>query len=438
MAHPRSGRNPPVHWLPTGAEAYRRMLSAVGAAQHSIRFEMYIFRADETGERFRTALTKAAQRGVRVQLLLDGLGAGGLPADYWAEFRASGGEVHLFNPLSLRGFLFRNHRKLLLIDDTVAFIGGFNIANEYDGDGVSHGWRDLGWELHQPDAMWQLAAAFDGMFRAHDLRHRLLQRMRRPLHGARPSFPHGPVLLSGPRMLRNPFRASLLQALHGARHVQLISGYFVPNRRLRRALRGVARRGGTVELILAGKSDVPIAQRAGRALYGSLLRAGVKIYEYQPQILHSKLAVVDDAVFVGSANLDIRSFRINYELMVRVDNPALAAEARELFVVDQRQSAEISPPGGASRAGSPACAAIGRSSSSRRSIPGSSAASCTPSPETAQRQRRDLGGCHNSIQLPSPSFTQPNFPNSDLSTFGSTQTPSFFSCASTFVKLATR
>ena len=320
------------------------MLPAIAAARRSIRFEMYIYRADESGERFRAALTQAAQRGVRVHLLLDGLGAGGLPANYWSELCTHGGEVHIFNPLSLRGFLFRNHRKLLLVDDAVAFVGGFNVGDEYDGDGVRHGWRDLGWELHQPDAVQQLAAAFDGMFRAHDLRHRLLQRMRRPLHRERRPPPHGPVLLSGPRMLRNPFRVSLLRALRDARHVQLISGYFVPSRRLRRALRAVARRGGAVELILAGKSDVPIAQRAGRALYGSLLRDGVKIYEYQPQILHAKLAVVDDAAFVGSANLDVRSLRINYELMVRVDDPAVAAGARELFVADRRQSAEVTLP----------------------------------------------------------------------------------------------
>ena len=341
MVHSPSGRNPPVRWLPTGAEAYRRMLPAIAAARRSICFEMYIFRADETGERFRAAFTQAAQRGVRVQLLLDGLGAGGLPADYWSELCTHGGEVHVFNPLSLRGFLLRNHRKLLLIDDTLAFVGGFNVADEYNGDGVTHGWRDLGWELHQPEAVRQLTASFDGMFRAHDLRHRLLQRIRRPLRGSRPSFPHGPVLLSGPRMLRNPFRVSLLRSLRDARQVQLISGYFVPSRRLRRALRAVARRGGSVELILAGKSDVPIAQRAGRALYGTLLRAGVKIYEYQPQILHSKLAVVDHAVFVGSANLDVRSLRINYELMVRVDDAAVAAGARELFEADRRQSVEI-------------------------------------------------------------------------------------------------
>lgn len=346
MAHhpPVPDRLTHVRWLPTGAEAFRRMLPAIAAARQSIRFEMYIYRADATGENFRGALTQAAQRGVRVQLLLDGLGARGLPDDYWAALRQGGGEVRIFNPLSLRGFLFRDHRKLLLIDDQVAFIGGFNIADEYNGDGTTHGWCDLGWELRRPDAIKQLAPAFHAMFLAYDLKHQLLHRMRQPLHGDHPRSSRGPVLLGGPRFGRNPFGTSLLGALLHAKKVQLISGYFVPNRRLRRALRRVARRGGTVELLLAGKSDVPIAQRAARSLYGSLLKVGVRIYEYQPQILHAKLAVVDDAVFVGSANLDIRSFGINYELMVRVDSPHLAAEARELFAARQRQSVAITLP----------------------------------------------------------------------------------------------
>ena len=345
MAHPTSVHSPAVRWLPTGAEAYRLMLPAIAAAKHSIRFEMYIYRADASGESFRTALTQAAHRGVRVQLLLDGLGAGGLPDDYWTDLLAGGGEVHIFNPLSVRGFLFRNHRKLLLIDDTVAFIGGFNIADEYNGDGVTRGWRDFGWEVHRPDAVKQLATAFDAMFRAYDLHHRLLHRIRRPLHRPSARHPHGPVLLGAPRLIRNPFGVNLRQALRHAKNVQLISGYFVPNFRLRRALRRVARRGGNVEIILAGQSDVPIAQRAARALYGSLLRAGVKIYEYQPQILHAKLAVVDDAVFAGSANLDIRSFGINYEVMVRVDDPQLATEAREIFAADRSHSVEVTRQG---------------------------------------------------------------------------------------------
>lgn len=339
-SHP-TARSGGVHWLTTGGEAHRRMLAAIQGARHSLRLEMYIFHADETGGRFRTALAGAAARGVRVQVLLDAFGSNGLAADYWQGLRAAGGDVRLFNPFTWQLFALRNHRKLLLIDDQRAFIGGFNIADEYGGDGVTRGWRDLGWELRRSDAVGQLAAAFDTTFRAYDQRHRLLQRIRRRLSLPRPANARGPVLLSGPRLRRNPFRVSLRQALRDARRVQIISGYFVPTLRLRRALRRVARRGGLVELLLAGKSDVPIAQRAGRASYDSLLRAGVRIYEYQPQILHAKLAIVDDAVFAGSANLDIRSFGINYELMVRIDDASLAAEARALFAADQRHAVEI-------------------------------------------------------------------------------------------------
>jgi len=333
--------SPPVVWLRTGTEAFRRMLAAIDQARHSIQLEIYIFQADGTGERFRAALTRAARRGVHVQVLLDAFGSNGLPAGYWRELEENGGSVRLFNPFTWRLFVFRDHRKLLLVDGYVAFVGGFNIGDEYDGDGVTHGWRDLGWELHQSYAVRQLAAAFDVMFRAFDLRHRLLLRIRRPLHRQTPAASHGPVLLGGPRLRRNQFRMSLRRALRSARHVQIISGYFVPNFRMRRTLRRVARRGGSVELLLAGKSDVPVAQLAARHLYGSLLRAGVRIHEYQPQILHSKLIIVDDAVYVGSANLDVRSFGINYELMVCLEDPRLAAEARELFAADQRHAVEI-------------------------------------------------------------------------------------------------
>jgi cardiolipin synthase len=343
MAHPTPSPFPahPPRWLPTGAEAYDRMLAALARSRHSVRLEYYIYRADGTGDRFRAALTAAARRGVRVQLLLDAFGCAGLPADYWREFRHSGGEPRVFNPLTWRLFALRNHRKLLLIDDTVAFIGGYNIGNEYDGDGVTHGWRDFGVELHTPAAIRQLAAAFDSMFVSSGLHHRLFRRVRYPLRHPLGAGRSGPVLLTGPRLGPNRFRTQLLRQLKTARHVQIISSYFIPSFRLRRALRRVARHGGTVELLLAGKSDVPLALLAGRARYGSLLRAGVRIWEYQPQILHSKLAIVDGTVFVGSSNLDARSFGINYELMVRFDDPTLAAAGRKLFAADQRHAVEI-------------------------------------------------------------------------------------------------
>jgi cardiolipin synthase len=117
--------------------------------------------------------------------------------------------------------------------------------------------------------------------------------------------------------------------------------YFLPTWRIRRAITRVARAGGSVELILAGKSDVTLAQLAGRSLYRRFLRAGVRIFEYEPQILHMKLIIVDGIVYVGSANLDQRSLKINYELMVRFENARMAEEAADLFARAKTHSREI-------------------------------------------------------------------------------------------------
>jgi cardiolipin synthase len=142
------------------------------------------------------------------------------------------------------------------------------------------------------------------------------------------------VMAMGPGLGRNAFHASLLRSLRRARNVRIVSAYFVPSFRLRRALQRVARRGGRVRLLLAGKTDVPLVQAAGRAFYGALLQAGVEIAEYQPQVLHAKLALVDGAVFAGSSNLDARSLGINYELMVRLLDAALAEQGRKIFEAD--------------------------------------------------------------------------------------------------------
>jgi cardiolipin synthase A/B len=331
-----------VNWLATGAVAYRRMLALIDAAHTSIRCETYIWSDDAVGSRFRAALIVAASRGVRVRVLVDGAGSASLPKDYWQTLQAAGGTVHVFNPLTFRHFSLRDHRKLLLVDDAVVITGGFNIAADYDGDGIAEGWRDFGLELSDPAALHQLAASFDSLFAAHLIRYWLLRHLHdRPLR--RPLFYQlpGPVLFSGPRLVRNQFSRQLLATLRNARQVRIASAYFVPGFRLRRALRAVALRGGTVELLLAGKSDVPLAQHAARSLYGSLLRAGVRIWEYQPQILHAKLALLDDSVFVGSSNLDARSLAINYELTVHLHAPRLAAEAGATFTADLLQSKAI-------------------------------------------------------------------------------------------------
>ena len=323
-------------WLWTGEQAYALLAEALAGAGKSVRFEMYIYRADGSGNRFLAALEQAAARGVRVQVLVDGFGAAALPAGYWQNLEKCGGRVRVFNPLKWSSFVFRNHRKLVVVDDSVAFVGGYNIADEYSGDGLTRGWRDLGYAVGETATVRELADSFDAMFQNFDFRQRMLRRLRNPLQRpiAARHRPSSCVLLGGPRIARNQFRQKLLQVLRNAKSVQITSGYFLPDFRLRRALRQVVRRGGRVELMLAAKTDVPLAQLAARALYGTLLRGGIEIWEYEPQILHSKLAIVDGLAFVGSSNLDTRSFGINYELMVCVEHPRAVEEARKIFAAD--------------------------------------------------------------------------------------------------------
>jgi cardiolipin synthase len=317
-------------WLPTGKEAFGAMLAAIEAARESVQLETYIFAAGQPGERFRLALIHAKQRGVHVRVLLDALGSMSLPDNYWLALTTAGGEVRWFNPPLLNRFGIRDHRKLLVCDERVAFVGGFNIAPEYEGDGVTRGWCDLGMRTEGLLAK-QLSAAFNEMFVRADQPRRPFPRLRNVGAKKTVSSVREQLHLSGPGLGVSPIKRALHQDLAVAQNVQIVMGYFLPTWRIRRALSRIARRGGRVELILAGKSDVPVSCLAARSLYRRLLKSGVVIREYEPQVLHAKLIIIDDVVYAGSANLDQRSLRVNYELMVRLEQSQLVCEARELF-----------------------------------------------------------------------------------------------------------
>ncbi|MCW5552633.1 MAG: phosphatidylserine/phosphatidylglycerophosphate/cardiolipin synthase family protein [Verrucomicrobiae bacterium] len=317
-------------WLRAGDEVFPAMLAETDAARESICLESYIYTSEPLGERFRDSLVRAQQRGVRVRVLVDALGSFTLPDSFWSPLRAVGGEARFFNPVSLNRMGIRNHRKLLVCDDRVAFIGGYNIASEYEGDGVTRGWRDVGLRL-EGQLVAQLAASFDEMFALANFQHKRFVRLRRPGLKRTVALPAEQLLLSGPGRGYSPIRRALQQDLAQGRDVQIMAAYFLPTLRLRRAIVRAARRGRSVRLLLPGQSDVAVSRLAGQSLYRRLLKAGVEIYEYEPQNLHGKLFIVDDAVYVGSANLDPRSLSINYELMIRFQNPAMAAEAREVF-----------------------------------------------------------------------------------------------------------
>lgn len=330
------------HWLRSSEAAFAAMLAAIGSAQQAIRLESYIFVADELGRAFREALVAAAQRGVCVRVLIDAFGSLQLTSAFWQPLVAAGGHFRWFNALSLGRVAIRNHRKLLACDGTVAFLGGFNIAQEFQGDGVTTGWRDIGVQVAGP-LVADLEASFDLLFERADLRQRPFSRWRRSPARKAVASADCTLLLSGPGRERSPIQTHLQRDLRRAHQVQIMAAYFLPPWRLRRALLRVARRGGRVQLMLPGKTDVFLSQLAARGLYQRLLRAGVEIYEYQPRIFHAKLIVVDDAVYVGSANLDPRSLHINYELLVRARDAPLAAEARLIFTEALAHCVRIEP-----------------------------------------------------------------------------------------------
>ena len=329
-------------WLETVDEAFEVMLPAIESATRSIRLEVYIYRVSPIGEAVREALIRALQRSVKVQVLVDALGSISLPEKFWDPFIQAGGQFKWFNPLKLKRLGFRNHRKVLVVDDTIAFVGGFNVAPEYQGDGVTKGWHDLGLQV-PPSLARELAATFDVMFALADYRHRRLARYRRSNIARLAETPDGQLLTNAPG--RGPYvmKGTLLRDIHQARTVDIISAYFLPPRQMRRAMMRASRQGRPVRLILAGKSDVKLSQLASRYLYKSLLRAGIQIYEYQPQILHTKLYLFDDVFYVGSANMDKRSLLVNYELLVRVKNEELARYGRNVFENTLKHCTRITP-----------------------------------------------------------------------------------------------
>jgi cardiolipin synthase len=327
-------------WLRTGDEAYAAMLAAIGEARSNVRMETYIFTDSRPGHQFLDALIQARKRGVEVRLLVDAFGSIELSDEFWDPLREAGGTFRWFNPLEFKRLGIRDHRKLLVCDEATAFIGGFNISSECEGDGITRGWRDHGLEVRSP-LVPQLARAFDESFNRADLKHHRLAQYLKSRVKQSVVTENGVILLSGPGIGVNPIKSAMRDDLKRAVDVRIVAAYFLPTWRIRRELTRVPRRGGRVQLIVAEKSDVPLSRLACRCLYPSLLAAGVEIYEYQPQILHAKLLIIGDVVYAGSANLDARSLNINYELMLRLRDPGLTAGARDIFGENLRHSRRV-------------------------------------------------------------------------------------------------
>jgi cardiolipin synthase len=314
--------------IETGQERFRLLLKLIAEAQSSIRMLMYMFNPDRDGDAVRDALTAAAARGVKVTLLIDGFGSAATPK-FFADLGEAGAEHCVFNPSWGRRYLLRNHQKLIIIDDQTVLIGGANIDATYLDDRASGHWRDLWLRLDGPEAALP-ARYFDSLFRWSKRPKATLRSLRRMV--AEYNEWRGPLQwkFSGPLSVRNSWWRSIGRDMKRAHRLDLVFAYFAPPGAMIRRIGRVGRR-GRARIIKASKSDNIATVGAARHSYSRLIRRHVEIYEYQPAKLHTKLAIVDDTVHIGSSNFDYRSFYINLEIMLRIKDAAFAEAMRGYF-----------------------------------------------------------------------------------------------------------
>ena len=330
-------------FLNDGVQFFARMLESIATARDYVLLELYLVTSGNITTRFIEALSQARSRGVRVCAVFDGFGALGLKRSDRVRLLAAGVELRFFNPMQLRNRLLnfrRDHRKLLLADGRIAFVGGACLTDEFaSGTAGEPPWREIMVQICGPVvADWQRAFA--------DTWGRCGPQLG--LEPPPPALPRadgatGRLALSEARQ-RSVLANDVLRRFHAAgERAWVMSAYFVPSQRFRKALRRAARRGVDVRLLVPGaRTDHPWVRQAARRFYGKLLRNGVRIFEYQPRMLHAKMILCDEWVSIGSSNLDRWSFRWNLEANQEIADRGASDAAAALFVADFAASLEIS------------------------------------------------------------------------------------------------
>ncbi len=331
-------------FFPHGQDRLKALIELIDGAQATLGLFYYLFDSDVSGTMVRDALVRAAQRGVSVALIVDDFGNdAGEP--FFEPMVEAGGTFAIFSPKWGKRYFVRNHQKLVIADETRVMTGGANVSDHYFATPAENGWCDLSVLVEGPVVeqftRWfglvQSWVASEAAGRTSQLR--ALRDIVKDWDGG-----DGPVqlLVGGPLVRKGHWAWVLRKDLVTAKRLDVVSAYFSPPRSFRRLMARVGQR-GSARMIMAGKSDISAAIDMARLIYGQLLRARVKIYEFGMCKLHMKLVVVDDVSYFGSANLDKRSFRINVELMVRVEDAGLAAKLRELVDHMEASSEPITP-----------------------------------------------------------------------------------------------
>lgn len=341
-----------VDLLNGGKAFYAAELEAIHAAQRSIHIEAYIFRKSLIADRFLRALEARARDGVTVRLIVDAIGSAGTPDSYFEPLRAAGGHMAWYQPIrwsTLKRWNHRTHRELLVMDGEVGFIGGAGIFDWWDEDlNGERAWRDTMVRVNGP-----LASALQSAFLENWLES------TGELLVAQEDFPscraildrhdmraaNGLVVASAPSAGKATRARMLFQVLLASARssIRIHSPYFLPDRGVIRELAAAVARGVRVQVIVPGsKNNHPIARRASRRRYLELLQGGVEIFEFQPVMMHAKLMVVDSIwSVVGSTNFDNRSFALNDEVNLALQDKGIAMEMERAFERDLSQSTKV-------------------------------------------------------------------------------------------------
>jgi phosphatidylserine/phosphatidylglycerophosphate/cardiolipin synthase-like enzyme len=333
-----------VRVLHDAPENYPAWEEAIGGARRSIHIEMYIFRPDKWGSRFAALLADRAAAGVKVRVLCDWFGCWATPRRLFQELQRRGGEMRFFNPPSpVNPFaaVRRNHRKVICIDGSVAFVSGLCIADPWMGDqerGIPP-WRDTGVELRGPSVA-DAEHAFSRSWR--EAGGTIADEELPDRSSIAPAGEHGVRVIASTPETASVFRMDLLVASLARERLWLMDAYFMANVPYLQALRRAATDGVDVRLLLPSNSDIGWIAAASRTLYATLLDAGVRVFEWRGPMLHAKTAVADGLwTRVGSTNLNAGSWMNNWEMDVSIEDAGIAREMEARYEVDLRNADEI-------------------------------------------------------------------------------------------------
>jgi cardiolipin synthase len=323
-----------------GQERLAALLDLIDSADRRLCLFYYIFSNDEAGRQVLDALIEARNRDVAVTLIVDAFGTALTPDSFFEPLVEAGARFGRFGAKRTTRYLIRNHQKMAIADNKRALIGGFNCEQGYFifPDNCD-GWCDLGLDVRGPLAA-DLQRWYDRMAAWTLGTRQTFRQLRALVRRWQPGEDKAIWLMGGPTRRLNGWAARIKSDLEQARRLDMVAAYFSPGKGMMRRLKRVAS-SGAARIVLAAKSDNSATISASRHLYARLLKAGAGLFEYQPCKLHMKLYVMDDIVFIGSANFDRRSLFLNLEVMLRVEDAAFADQCRALIDAMARDSHAI-------------------------------------------------------------------------------------------------